>query len=319
MYPFTSAGEAATCGFFFSDDRWPERPYCGHNKTASQIRTLKHAIRRPYMQANPPCLAFRLVFDIDKPNGMMAWRYADLAAPNWTVTNPVNGHAHLVYELATPVVTSFRGHPKPIRFAAAIESRYQDQLGADEYYVGLLVKTPGHPEWITRQWRSEPYDLSELAEYIDLETPTQRTHYVSGLGRNCELFDRLRRWAYRSIRDYRGTDLRSHEQWQKTVLDKAEKIAASFPAGNHPFTYTETKATARSVAKWVWKNYTYDSERFRARQSDRGRISGQRRKATSDLRRERACALRAKGMTNTKIAEELGIHPKSIPRLLRAT
>lgn len=61
--------------------------------------------------------------------------------------------------------------------------------------------------------------------------------------------------------------------------------------------------------------------RHRERETDRRRAAGAVDRATYEAnashRREVAMQLRASGMTNKEIAERLGIHPKSVPRLLR--
>jgi hypothetical protein len=46
-----------------------------------------------------------------------------------------------------------------------------------------------------------PFELDELADYVDLENkPKKSENEVSGLGRNCMMFDVVRKWAYKAIR-----------------------------------------------------------------------------------------------------------------------
>ncbi|MBN8086346.1 replication initiation protein, partial [Vibrio vulnificus] len=89
--------------------------------------------------------------------------------PNLSVKNPANGHAHLLYALDTAVRTApDNSSLKALRYAAAVERGLREKLHADLGYSGLLCKNPLHDYWGVTEWRSEPYTLDELADYVDL-------------------------------------------------------------------------------------------------------------------------------------------------------
>ena len=71
-------------------------------------------------------------------------------------------------------------------------------------YSGLLTKNPVDRDWEVTLLNPRPFELGELADYVDLETKPKKTenekNEVSGLGRNCIMFDVVRKWAYKAIR-----------------------------------------------------------------------------------------------------------------------
>ena len=72
----------------FAPARWPRRPYCTDDfEQGVRIRSLKQALNRCYIQANPPHLRVWSIYDIDRPAGGLAWEDANLPPPSWTTVN----------------------------------------------------------------------------------------------------------------------------------------------------------------------------------------------------------------------------------------
>ncbi len=89
----------------FDSDRWPRKPYCSdYLSSGVYIRSLQSAIKKPYIQANPPHLRVWSIYDIDRPGGAIAWEDANLPPPSWAAANRENAHAHLVWGLSAPVL-----------------------------------------------------------------------------------------------------------------------------------------------------------------------------------------------------------------------
>lgn len=321
-------------------ERLPQRPYCTDQLGAVFIRSLAQALRCLYLQPNPPCLLFWLVFDVDRPLAALAWDEANLPAPSWVTTNPDNGHAHIAYGIRVPVVLSDAGRPEVIRYAAAVDLAYLAALRADEGYARLLCKNPCHPHW--RVWLPAGevclYDLWELAAYVDLQPyrDCRRNLPGVGLGRNCTLFDRLRRWAYRAINEHRRGD---RDAWLCLVLEKAE----AYNDFAVPLAFNEVKATAKSVGKYVWRIAPQSATRFSALQTarghkggiasaearravqgelfgahmaDLGRLSGEARRISVADRRDLARQLRQQGKSLREIAQELGMSAEGVRKML---
>ena len=289
----------------------PLRPYCTDDlSTGLSIRSLKIALNLRYMQINPPTQQHYLIFDVDRGYGAFSWEEAGLAPPNYCTINPENGHAHLVYKLSEPVTTSENGRLEPLRYLASIERGYRMELGADAGYSGLITRNP----FKNQTWCIHPheYDLFELSDWLkhDLSHYTEREIVVAGLGRNVELFDTVRAWAYKSIRLYR-VDGRSRlfNAWLKEVFEYASSINSQFIT---PLPYSEIKATAKSIAKYCWKNDAIEERKFSQKQAIRGRLGGIAKGLANEDKRIHARLLSAKGMSQRAIAKELAVSVGSI-------
>ncbi len=78
----------------------------------------RRAILAKYIQFNQPHAMFWLGFDVDRTGAAIDWSDRNAPAPTLTITNPENGHAHLLYALETPVRTAPDGNE-----AAALRRR----------------------------------------------------------------------------------------------------------------------------------------------------------------------------------------------------
>jgi len=288
---------------------------------------------------DPPGWLTALRFDIDSEGGGAAWIEAELPTPNLVVVNPSNGHAHLIYLLGAWVQTDFGDSRrlKVVRYAAAIERAYTATLGADTAYTGRFHHNPLSCAYVTKIGREAPYSLDELARYVDLTAPPQKKSPPTGIGRNVEIFDRLRRWAYVAVADWR---IGTYDAWCDAVGDRGEQIAtdvgAESPRG--PLAANEVGHIVKSVARWVWERYGADvppllreariaaqREREKARQTareaarERSRMTREEYVAPARQRRVQALEMREKGMAAREIARVLSISVREVYRLLRST
>lgn len=247
----------------------PHKPYCTDELGAGLIiRQKKTAIQMPYIQHNPPCLVSSLVFDIDRSDAYFSWSDANLPPPNWIAKNRLNGHSHIGYMLATPVCTSHRAKQKIIEYTAKIQQAYSLALGADRGYSGLITKNPCNTQWENHIFDVQPYDLGYLADFVELQELKTDLREVSGLGRNCAMFDTVRFWAYKAIRAHRGS---TFDLWLGKVLEKCLDANSEFI---QPLPYSEIKATAKSIARYCWKKDAYCYQEFIDRQSRKGKLGG---------------------------------------------
>lgn len=295
----------------FDASRWPRRPYCTDDLAAGlRIRSLKQALTKPYIQANPPHLRVWSIYDIDRPGGGLAWEAANLLPPAWSSVNRENAHAHLVYGITAPVLVDGLGaRDAPLRYLCAVESMMRERLQADPGYSGLITKNPAHPLWRTLRGPRLAYDLCELAEYlpgIEKYRPKRRAPEEVGLGRNVALFDLTRKWAYKAIRSYWGGGLDGWNRWLSVANSRALVYNGDF---KQPLGGREVWHIARSVAKWTWRNTT--AEGFSAWQAKAGAkggvASGKARVAASEDKRVSARLMRDSGMSYGAIAAELDV------------
>lgn len=245
----------------------PKKPYHTDNLgDGLRIRDVKKAIEALYIQANGPTHQWWLIYDVDRSGAALDWNDRGAPPPTMTVQNPSNGHAHLIYGLAVPVRTASDGRPGPLRYAAAIDNALRVKLDADPGYTGLICKNPLNDFWRVQEWEPTLYDLGTLESWLDLTQYADKRKRLPdyGLGRNCNLFERLRKWAYKAIRQG-WPDV---ERWHEAVLTRAR----AYNEFESPLPDSEVRATAKSVAKYTSQNFSEAG--FSAWQSAQGRKGG---------------------------------------------
>ncbi len=300
-------------------ERLPRKPYhTDEFTTGLSIADVSRALGARYIQPNGPTHRHWLVFDVDHAAATLSWDDVGAPAPNITVTNRANGHAHLIYGLETPIRTAPDGKVAPLRYAAAIEAALREKLGADLGYSGLICTNPLHTPWLVQVGEPASYDLSWLADYLDLSPYNGRKQLPAyGLGRNCTLFEKTRQWAYKAIRQ----GWPGYEAWLSAVIDRAIGYNVQF---EQPLPANEVRHTAKSIAKWTHRNLTPAG--FSAVQAARGAKGGRLSKgggrpsnsgkALADLLPE-VLRLKAQGYSNRDIAEDLQISAGSVSNYLR--
>ena len=303
----------------------PKKPYSTSNlEYGLKIRNLEAAIKNTHLQHNPPAQVVWLVFDCDKATYELACQQAFTPPPNLEVFNKANGHSHLFYGLQAPVTVSEAGRGKPIQFLAAIEYSLGKLLEADQNYAGLISKNPLHEHWHTIQRRSELWTMPELADWLELPSKLPEKATVYGLGRNCTLFDTVRKWAYKEVLNYRLAS--NGKSFHQAVLKACTQVNSSFPT---PLPEAEVKATSNSIAKWVWAKYTaklseddwkqYVQDTHTPEiQAVRGKRSGVVRNSKIELMKKEARELAQEGFfTQEELAEVFEVNQATISRWLK--
>ena len=233
------------------NDRLPNKPYFSDDlHFGVRIAGKERAILAKYIQFNQPHAMFWLGFDVDRIGAAIDWSDRNAPAPTMTITNPENGHAHLLYALKNSIRTAPDGKMKPLKYAAAVENALRKKLDADVGYAGLICKNPNHGHWKIAVWQPELYTLDWLADSLDLNAANDKEIVADyGLGRNCTLFDKTRKWAYRAIRQ----GWPEFSQWLDAVIQRVEMYNASLPV---PLSPAECRAIGRSIAKYTHRNFT---------------------------------------------------------------
>ena len=145
-----------------------------------------------------PCI----ILDVDGANALYriveAVEKAEILTPNWTVTRKGSGGTHAVWNLARPVHRGEQARIAPLKALSRVYEFYATALQADSGYTAVLSHNPmasAHgPGFVTNWFHRAAYSLPELGSLIPLgwRRPTvSRT----GVGRNCDLFQSLIRWA----------------------------------------------------------------------------------------------------------------------------
>lgn len=309
--------EQLNLDLFEDASRWPRKPYCSAEKGAHNIRTLRHAIKHPYIQANPPHLRVWSIYDIDRSGAALAWDDANLPPPAWAAVDKQSTKGHLVWGLSVPVlVDSPDMRQAPLRYLCAVEAAFREKLGADRGFSGLMTKNPAHSSWRVLRGPRTCYELGELADWVDLpkHLPKKKPQEI-GLGRNVTVFEWLRQYAYRHIRHYKA-DVRNFVLWQSHLNNRALERNGDF---THPLQGNEIWHITKSVSKWTWSKFDLEASdaRFSELQAHRGRMGGIAKGLANEDKQASARLMAATGMSQRAIADKLEVSQKSISNWLR--
>lgn len=257
------------------DSAWlSRRPYATDDpRTGIRRMSRTQALTRRYLEHSPQALLGMLVVDVDHPDALVRALGLPRAhpEPSWIAETPATGRGHVGWVLVSPVCRTEYRRQSPLILASRIEEGLRQSLDGDVGFAGLMTKNPTHPDWHVTWAREEPYDLAELASGLveglgALPPLSNRPDRRRGLGRNVDLFDELRRWAYGARRRYA-----QRREWGEVVLAHAVTYNAVFPV---PLDLGEVGAIAKSVAKWVWDRPEFTEDGFRAEQGRRGHKGG---------------------------------------------
>ena len=242
--------------------RLPRYPYATDDpRQGMRPRKRENAVRYRYIQVGryPHAIA-RIVLDVDGPTW---WDAMERIPPSLCIPNPrAPWRAHLVYELEPPVwLSSPKAHESqanPFALVREVDARLRAYFGADPAYTGLLGRNPlAHPHLLGG---GKLWDLPSLLEELRDLTPRRRAlAYLdtATYGRNCELFDRTRAFAYSVVGLYRGQP-HGFERFRQAVAHEAHRLNKTLfrdhPQGPLPRREVET-TIVKSVSKWTFYRY----------------------------------------------------------------
>lgn len=254
-------------------------PLCSRGKGRAVTRKPARMAWRYYqeIELRTPNSLPALILDVDtSPHEYLDVAYgAGVRPPNWIVSNPKTGHAHVVYCLRRPVLYGDGMKATPIQYLARIAEFYRAAYDADRGYTGVLTHNPTHRKWETSWWRDEPWTLPELAEPIPnrWRIPAKPT---TPEGRNVTLFKAAMRWFGRPSNWDASTDLGDVLAWIEAAF-----IEWEFPALD--WHRSECLWIAKSVTRYCRQNLRsgQTQRQFAFIQAARGRKGGAKRRKGS--------------------------------------
>jgi hypothetical protein len=311
----TSQDEREQKVFDFYEENLPKKPYATDFLGALHILPKAKALEKTYIQHNNVYTVSWLVMDVDREDSLLDVYDRKFPAPNLSVTNKDNGHSHLFYGLENKVYRYNAENQKPIRYAAKIENALTNITEADENYIGFISKNPRHDRWLTIIWRDSLWSLDELADNIDFEklTKKQSKERIIGLGRNCTLFDIIRKIAYGMVRD--RVNYPTYDTFHSAIRDLAVKRNAEMFAT--PLMIYEVRGLAKSVAKWTW-NHMSELGFLQWADARREKSISVRQQKSQELQNKIYELKKDKWDLSTRdIAERLGISKTTVARLIQ--
>ena len=215
--------------------------------TGTKFRKREKVSQFSYCGLNPIFRSY-ISLDLDRPGSAFSFEDLNLPPPTIITVNKQNSHCHYLYRLRTPVAFHENSRERPQQYFEAVEAAMTERLGADGAFTHTLTKNPLHPTRWHVLTHPTVFDLADFTQYVDLpkKTPKALPDAPYARGRNDSLFHSLRHWGYSAVHG-----LLNEEAWHIEVMEQALDINAAFA---EPLPYTEVKATAKSVAKWIWKH-----------------------------------------------------------------
>lgn len=237
--------------------------YCSNDLTYGlKLLPVKNALNYNYIQVNNERVIAFLVIDLDHTNSFI-FEKCKLPAPNFIVRTKEKGTSHLFYALKTPIPKSdFFKNRKALFLFSLIQQEYTRLLDGDPLYVNMIAKNPLSETWqVTELNRFGAYELQELADYITLPKRILKRNAI-GVGRNCYLFESVRKFAYKEVLFYKNNGT-NEADFRNVLLDRLSKLNTfSVPLGRN-----ELNAIAKSISIWTWRNFS--SAKFSQIQSSR--------------------------------------------------
>ncbi|WP_252996629.1 replication initiation protein, partial [Shigella flexneri] len=127
----------------YFEENLPHRPYHTDDLAFGlRISGKGRALLARYNQQNQPHAQFWLVFDVDREGAAIDWSDRNAPAPNITVKNPVNGHAHLLYALNIAVTPPPDSSLPSLHYAASVSLSLFAPLFASVNSLVLIFPTP---------------------------------------------------------------------------------------------------------------------------------------------------------------------------------
>jgi len=251
----------------------PARPYCT-NVLGGRLRILdkSNASKYAMIQHNSPMVWPWLIFDIDGDDSYERAEKRGCPPPTFIALNRENGHGHAGYLLESPVSAHDGSSRKAMSFFLDVERGMTTKLGADHAYPSLLTKNALSPRWET-EWQARiPYRLDTLNDYLTKADKRKTTKSEpSAMGRNSSVFDSVSKVAYKQWHAYHKAKKSLHE-FELMLRLVADSHNRTFPI---PLSYPEISGIVRSVAKWVWKEFS--PQAFSRIQAARGKKAWSRR------------------------------------------
>ena len=229
--------------------------YCSNDlkRLGLKLLPVALALNHQYIQVNNDKFIQFLVIDIDHTNNLI-YEQKNLPPPNFIAMNKMSWTCQYIYALKTPICKAdYEKNKKALYLFALIQQEYTRLLEGDPLYVNMIAKNPLHEQWYTITPNYfYPYELWELADYITLPKKIYKRNAI-GEGRNCYLFDTVRKFAYREVLFYKNNSA-TETDFYGVIYQKLQKLNVF--NNSLPLSENELRNIAKSITKWTWKHFS---------------------------------------------------------------
>jgi hypothetical protein len=291
----------------------PAKPYCTDQLGHLNIRPKAIAARNAYIEPNPITRAYWLIFDMDTSDRRYWPDEPGIPCPNMQAENPDNSHMHLFYMIDPAVYTLRQARRKPLRLAADVDKGLTALLGADPAYGKLISKNPLSSRWFVWVWHYNAWGLTELLDYIpdNIKRWKPRPRDITGLGRNCTVFEEARSFAYS---EWRRQGFQDYDR----LFNSVQSFAANYNAGfNTPMLPAEVKGIARSISKWTARHMDAEGLRQWGEAGRKKSLIVRRTKAQARADEIRVFKAGHPDMSNRLIAKVFNCDEKSVRNAIK--
>ena len=187
---------------------------------------------------------------------------------------------------------------------AAVQTALTHHLDADPAYTNTLTKNPWSEDWSVIWWGGEPVDLYDFRPWLLPKgvkliaangNARPKASEARGYGRNVDLFDHVRHWAYK--------------RWdgdREQVYAVAHAFNEQFP---DPLKTSEVNGVAKSVCRFMETEYTGTPKPAVKREQSR------QAKVAAILAAEQSIRASGQHPTNDMIAAVTGINRATVSRI----
>ena len=251
----------------FLQKHLPKKIRCCFDYFDQVIRNSAAALTKyPHIQVNHKIKNW-LIFDIDQgEESDQFWKKAGLPKPTIITKRKTNGNCHYLYLLNNGVKVN---HSKSYAFFKHINRRMTALLKADKGYSGLFTHNPLDDIEYTYEYTDISYDLNDLHDYLPPEKNPKTKAFtykrkkkskyfrddVAGYGRNCEIFEHVRFYAYSIVNTYKSNS--TQDAFYNAIYKAVDKYySENFSVTAMPFSIAELTQIAKSISVYCWTKYT---------------------------------------------------------------
>lgn len=250
----------------FTDLYLPRRPYSTDSLSSGIKRHSRtEALSHLFIESNPKQMKNLITVDIDSSSS--SWDIKEKAyddglipAPFFITTNPATGNSHVGW-----VIEGYVSSPKALYSFGLMKDALTQLTGGDRAYTGLLVRNPLHPSQVT-EWDESGSGLSiaDIRKYTDKVKLEKRQPALVGEGRNRELFDRGRTWAYSEYyKIQKGTSLSSSSTESFMISLVGFLMETNLKLFPQPLPGSEINSIAKSIIGFTTTHHSLEKMELR--------------------------------------------------------